>query len=146
MALVRSFEIPGTGVVVDDAYHVITNVYTEKRLTDITPPPDPSRPDGLTQRDDEDESLWVHWKAGYVGRITVEIYSSKEARDEGKRPIGAIGENATMVQDADLKTIFTPGKDFKIMFFIDPSSEDSVLTQAYKHLLKQEYYSDATEV
>ena len=31
MALVRDFEIPGTGVTVDDAYHVIVNVTTEKK-------------------------------------------------------------------------------------------------------------------
>ena len=30
MALVRDFEIPGTGVTVNDAYHVIVNVTTEK--------------------------------------------------------------------------------------------------------------------
>ena len=33
MALLKNFEIPGTGVVVDNAYHVVVNVRTEKRLT-----------------------------------------------------------------------------------------------------------------
>lgn len=146
MALVRSFEIPGTGMVVENAYHLISNIQTEKRMVDILPPPDPSRPDGFTQRDDEDESLWINWKAGYIGKISIEVYASKEARDEGKTAIGAIGENATQIANADLRTIFTPGQDFKISFFIDPNSSDSLLTQAYNHLKNTAYYQDATEV
>jgi hypothetical protein len=146
MALVRDFEIPNTGVTVNNAYHVIVNVTTEKRLTDVLPPPDSSRPDGLTLRDDEDTSQWVNWKSGYVGRITLEIYASKEARDEGKTPIGAIGTNPTDVMHPDLKSVCTPGRDFKVLFFIDPESSDSILTQAYKHLLSTEYYKDVEEV
>jgi len=143
MALVRDFEIPGTGVVVDDAYHVIVNIATEKRLTDILPPPDSSTKSGYTEGDRGDP---VYWKAGYIGRITLEVYASKEARDEGKTPIGAIGANPTDVMHPDLKTVCTPGKDFKVLFFIDPESSDNMVTQAYKHLLSTEYYKDSEEV
>ena len=143
MALVRDFEIPGTGVTVDNAYHVIVNVTTEKRLQDIPPPPDSSTKSGFTEGERGDP---VYWKAGYVGRITVEVYSSKQARDEGKTPIGAIGVNPTDVMHPDLKTVCTPGKDFKVLFFIDTDSSDSIFTQAYKHLLSTDYYKDAVEV
>lgn len=143
MALVRDFEIPGTGVTVDNAYHVIVNVTTEKRLQDIPPPPDSSSKSGFTDGDRGDP---VYWKSGYIGRISLEIYASKEARDEGKTPIGAIGLNPTDVVHPDIKTVATPGKDFKVLFLIDPDSSDSILTQAYKHLLSTDYYKDAVEV
>lgn len=143
MALVRDFEIPGTGVTVNDAYHVIVNVATEKRLHDVTAPPDSSSKSGLTETDQGDP---VYWRAGYVGRIALEVYASREARDEGKTPIGAIGINPTDVMHPDLKTVCTPGKDFKVLFFIDPNSEDSIFTQAYNHLKTTEYYNGATEV
>jgi hypothetical protein len=143
MALVRDFEIPGTGVTVDDAYHVIVNVTTEKRLQDITPPPDSSTKSGFTEGERGDP---VYWKAGYVGRIALEVYASKQARDEGKNPIGAIGVTPTDVMHPDLKTVCTPGKDFQVLFFIDTDSSDSIFTQAYKHLLSTDYYKDAVEV
>ena len=143
MALVRDFEIPGTGVTVNDAYHVIVNVATEKRLQDVPPPPDSSTESGLTETDQGDP---VYFKAGYVGRITLEVYASREARDEAKTPIGAIGINPTDVMHPDLKAVCTPGKDFKVLFFIDPNSEDSIFTQAYNHLKTTEYYNGATEV
>jgi hypothetical protein len=144
MALVRDFEIPNTGVTVNNAYHLIVNVTTEKRLVDIQSPPDSNHPTGLTAGGDQGDP--VYWKAGYVGRVTLEVYASKEARDEGKTPIGAIGVTPTDVMHPDLKTIFTPGKDFKVMFFIDPESSDSIITQAYNHLKTTEYYKDAEEV
>ena len=62
MALIRDFEIPETGLVVPNAYHLIVNVTTEKRLNDIKPPVDSGRPDGYTARDDDDEDQWVYWK------------------------------------------------------------------------------------
>lgn len=143
MALLRDFDIPNTGVTVNDAYHVITSVSTEKRLNDLTPPPDSSSPTGFTQMDMGPE---VYWKAGYIGKICLEVYSSKQARDDGLTPIGAIGVNPTDVTNPDIKTVATPGKDFKVIFFIDPNSSDSILTQAYKHLLSTDYYKDAVEV
>ena len=144
MALVRDFEIPDTGVTVDDAYHVIVNVTTEKRLQDVQAPPDSNHPSGLTSGGDLGDP--VYWKAGYVGRIALEVYASKTARDDGKTPIGGIGVYPTDVMHPDLKTVCTPGKDFKVLFFVDPTSSDSLLTQAYNHLKSTDYYKDAVEV
>ena len=134
MALIRDFEIPGTGLTVPDAYHVIVKVNTEKRLNDIPPPPDSSRPDGLTENLREE----VYWKAGYVGRIAIEIFTSKQARDEGKNPIGAIAINPT---DVSVNGIVSSDiKDFDLNFFIDPTSQLSIVDQAYEHLKGLEYY------
>ncbi len=141
MALIRDFEIPGTGLNVPDAYHVIVKVNTEKRLNDIPPPPDSSRPDGLTVRSEDDHE--VYWKAGYVGKIALEIYSSKQARDEGKSPIGGIAINPTDVQVNGV--LSTDIEQFDLNFFIDPTSQLSIIDQAYQHLKLLEYYKDATE-
>jgi hypothetical protein len=143
MALLRDFEIPGTGVTVNDAYHLIVNVTTEKRLQDVQAPPDTSISSGFTEGERGDP---VYWKSGYVGRISLEVYASKEARDEGKNPIGAIGINPTDVMHPDIRTVATPGKDFKVLFFVDPESSDSILTQAYNHLKTTEYYKYSEEV
>lgn len=139
MALVRDFEIPGTGLNVPNAYHVIVKVNTEKRLNDIPPPPDTSRPDGLTEHTGPE----VYWKAGYVGRIAIEIFSSKQARDEGKSPIGAIAINPTDVQINGV--LSTDIKEFDLNFFIDPTSQLSIIDQAYEHLKELDYYKDSTE-
>ena len=140
MALVRDFEIPGTGVTVDDAYHVIVNVKTEKRLQDIPPPPDSSREDGLTAGDRGSE---VYWKAGYIGWVSILVYASQEARIDGKLAIGAFGATST---EAGVNGLYTDGTAFDIKFMIDPDSSDSILTQAYNHLKSTEYYSGAQEV
>ena len=140
MALLRDFEIPGTGVVVDNAYHLITNVKTEKRLHDITPPPDSSTEDGLTVGDRGPE---VYWKAGYIGWISILVYASQEARQNGKQAIGAFGNSPTEV---GVNGLYTDGTTFDIKFMIDPNNSDSILTQAYNHLKSTEYYSESTEV
>lgn len=140
MALIRDFEIPGTGLNVPGAYHVIVKVNTEKRLNDIPAPPDPSRPDGITAGDRGHE---VYWKAGYVGKIALEIYSSKQARDDGKSPIGAIAINPTDVQVNGV--LSSDIEQFDLNFFIDPTSQLSIIDQAYEHLKSLEYYKDATE-
>lgn len=140
MALLKDFEIPGTGVVVNNAYHVITNVRTEKRLQDILPPPDSSREDGLT---DVNMGPEVYWKAGYVGSIEVKVFASEEARQDGKNCLGSFGDTA---HDFIPDGIVTEGESYEIKFFIDPDSSDSILTQAYNHLKSTEYYSGAQEV
>jgi len=141
MALLRDFEIPGTGLVATNAYHVIVKVNTEKRLADVPPPPDPSRPDGLTAGDRGHE---VYWKAGYVGKIAIEIFSSQEARNEGKNPIGAIAINPTDVQVNGI--LSSDIKQFDLNFFIDPTSQLSIIDQAYQHLMELDYYSGSTQV
>ena len=140
MALLRDFEIPGTGVVVPNAYHVVVKVNTEKRLNDIAPPPDASREDGLTAGDRGPE---VYWRAGYVGKIALEIFASEAARTEGKSPIGAIAINPTDVQINGV--LSTDIELFNLNFFIDPTSQLSIIDQAYNHLLTLEYYQGATQ-
>ena len=140
MALLRDFEIPGTGVVVENAYHLIVDVRTEKRLHDITPPPDSSREDGLTAGDRGPE---VYWRAGYVGSIEVTVFASAEARSNGKNHIGMFGDT---VHDFMPEGLQTEGETYEIKFFIDTESSDSILTQAYNHLKSTEYYSGAQEV
>ena len=140
MALVRDFEVPGTGLVATNAYHVIVKVNTEKRLNDIPPPPDPSRPDGLTVNSGPE----VYWRAGYVGRIAIEIFSSQEARNEGKNPIGAIAINPTDVQINGV--LSSDISKFDLNFFIDPTSQLSIIDQAYQHLMGLDYYSGATQI
>lgn len=143
MALIRDYEIPGTGVTVPNAYFVVTDVKVKKRLADIMPPVDSSRPDGYTERDDSDESQWVYWKAGYVAEISVTIWASKEAREQDKNAIGFAGLNSTEV-DQEL-TIGTAGLDHRCVFMYDPSSPDNELTQSYNHLKSLDYFADATE-
>jgi len=139
MALIRDFDIPGTGLNVPNAYHVIVKVNTEKRLNDITPPPDSSRPDGLTEQSGPE----VYWKAGYVGKIAIEIFSSKQARDDGKSPIGAISINPTDVQINGV--LSTDISEFDLNFFIDPTSQLSIVDQAYEHLKELKYYENSIE-
>lgn len=140
MALIRDFELPSTGLIASNAYHVIKKVTTEKRLNDIPPPPDSSRSDGVTPRQQGHE---VYWRAGYVGRISIEVYTSREARDNGKEPIGAITINPTDVEfNGSLSTDIS---DFDLNFFIDPTSQESIVDQAYTHLKGLVYYQNATE-
>ncbi len=140
MALVREYEVPSTGLVAPNAYHVIKKVTTEKRLHDVPAPPDPSRTDGVTPTQQGHE---VYWKKGYVGRISVEIYTTKDARDSGKEPIGAITINPTDVEfNGSLSTDIS---NFDLNFFIDPTSQLSIVDQAYQHLKGLKYYENATE-
>ena len=60
MALIRDYELPGTGLVIPNTYHVVTNVKVEKRIADFKPPVDNSRPDGLTPMQHIPQlALWV---------------------------------------------------------------------------------------
>jgi len=138
MALIRDFDIPKTGVTIANAYHLISDVKTTKRMKDIKPPADSSREDGLTAGDLGDE---INWKAGYIGNITVLVYASKQARDEGKEAIGGFSESPT---DADTSALLEHNDGIK--FMIDPASDQSILAQAYTHLKSLPYYADAEEV
>lgn len=139
MALVQEFEVPSTGLVAPNAYHVITKITTEKRLHDIPAPPDPSRPEVIQTQQGHD----VYWKKGYVGRISIEIFVSKEARDNGKNSIGAIAINPTDVEFNGV--LSTDISDFDLNFFIDPTSQLSIVDQAYEHLKGLVFYKNATE-
>lgn len=143
MALLRNYEIPGTGLEVQNAYHVVTNVKIEKRTADIPPPPDSSRPNGLTMRD-ESPGTEVYWKAGYVAEISVTIWKDKNARDSGARPLGFIGVNPADNQFG--ASIGTEGMDHKCRFFLEVPSTLNHIEQAYRHLLTTAYYSGSAEI
>jgi hypothetical protein len=143
MALIQSYEVPGTGLTAENAYFVVTDVKVQKRMQDIPLPPDSSTPTGLTNNGVRDEGTEVYWAAGYVAECYVTIWASKEARETHNKPIGFAGVNATEVE-AELH-IGTKGLDQKCRFFIDMDSSDSHIVQAYNHLKSLDYFENAIE-
>jgi hypothetical protein len=143
MALLKDYELPGTGLVIPNAYHVVTNVRIEKRMADIKPPVDNSRPDGLTPMD-RSAGTEVYWKSGYTAEVAVTIWKDKAARDAEAKPIGFIGTNPS-----DNKygvSIGTEGMDHKCVFILEVPSELDHMAQAYRHLLTTDYYSGSLQV
>ena len=67
MALIADYELPDTGIIIPNAYHVVMGVLVEKRLQDIKSPIDNSREDKLTAGW-KIEGNEVVWKAGYIGK------------------------------------------------------------------------------
>jgi hypothetical protein len=143
MALIRDYELPGTGLNVPNAYHVVTNVKVEKRMADFKPPVDNSRPDGLTPMD-RSEGTEVYWAAGYTAEIAVTIYKDKAARDADAKPIGFVGINPS--DNKHGVSIGTAGMDHKCKFMLEVPSELDHMAQAYRHLLTTDYYSGSLEV
>jgi hypothetical protein len=143
MALIRDYELPGTGLVVPNAYHVVTNVKIEKKVADAPAPIDPTRPDGLTMGF-RDESTAVYWKAGYTAEIAVTVWKDKTARDNDANPIGFIGRNPS--DNKPGVSIGTEGMDHRSVFFLEVPSELNHLEQAYRHLLTTPYYSGSVEI
>lgn len=140
MAFIRDYELPGTGVTVSNAYHVVTSVNVEKRLVDIALPPDSSRPDRVTAGPRGPE---VDWKAGYIGKIAITIWKDAAARTNNAEPIGFIGVHPT-----DNKYNAKIGKvdgDHTCLFFVDINATDNHITQAYNHLRTTDYYANAVE-
>lgn len=142
MAFIRDYELPGTGVVITNAYHVVTKVDVEKRTHDVPVPPDSTQPNGLTAGGHQGPE--VYWKAGYIGKIAVTVWKDAAAREANARPLGFLGVDPT--DNALGASIGTPGMDHHCRFFIDIHSEDNEITQAYKHLKTIDYYKDAVEV
>ena len=118
MALVKDFEIPNTGLKVPNAYHVIGDVKLDKRTFSIPVGPNSTDP--------------LKGGPGYIGQIFIQVFSSKESRDQELRPIAFL--NAAM-----------PEVDINLGFAYDPTSSDSLLTQAYNHLKTTDYYKDSIE-
>jgi hypothetical protein len=143
MALIRDYELPGTGLVVPNAYHVVTNVKIEKKVADAPAPIDPTRPDGLTMGF-RDESTAVYWKAGYTAEIAVTVWKDKTARDNDANPIGFIGRNPS--DNKHGVSIGTEGMDHRSVFFLEVPSELNHIEQAYRHLLTTPYYSGSVEI
>jgi hypothetical protein len=141
MALQKNYVIGNTGIEVPDAYHIIYNVYTERRLNDLF---QPKLPAGMPARPE------ISWKAGHVGRIAVFVYANKSDRDNGLRPIGALvkypsdaADRITGIIDQNLYAVTPP---FRLEFFIDDSISDSILTQAYNYLKTIPYFSGSLEI
>ena len=143
MALIRDYELPGTGLIVPNAYHVVTNIKVEKRIADFQPPVDNSRPDGLNVMNRSLETA-VYWKAGYTAEIAVTVWKDKAARDIDANPIGLIGNNPS--DNKHSVSIGTTGMDHKCKFMLDVPSELDHMAQAYRHLLTTDYYSGSLEV
>lgn len=141
MALQKNYVVGNTGVEIPNAYHVIYNVYTERRLHDLKQPKMPGNKISLPD---------IKWKAGYIGRIAIMVYASKEDRDTGKRAVGAIVKYQTDAADRNTGTVdpnlyqITPPCELE--FFINTNSSDSILTQAYNYLKTIPYFSGSLEV
>jgi len=105
MALIKSYEFPGSGFEVENAYHMIRDVVIEK--------------------------VYDTAQSKFRAKVNLEIFSSKEARDEGKSPIGH-----TPLAGGDLPTSFD----------LDLSLSENIVKQAYNHLKSTNYYKDAEEV
>lgn len=143
MALIKDYEIQGTGVTVPNAYHVITDLKVHKRTQDVPLPPDSSTPSGLTNDGVREDGTDVYWRSGYTCRLWVTIWKDKQAREDGANPIGYAGDNPTEVE-ADL-SIGTEGLDHRCEFMIDMDSGDTDLVQAYNHLKSLDFYAGCTE-
>lgn len=117
MAFLKDFESPSTGLVVKDAYHVIGDVKLSKRTNSINVAENSNDPLGGSP--------------GYIGLIFIHVFSSKNARDEGKQPVFYI--NDAMPEHSQLN----------LKFIYDPESVDNLLTQAYNYLNTSDYYQDA---
>jgi len=122
MALINDYEIPGTGVIVSNAYHVIVHLDVEKRNTDSV-----TAPSNYNVNKANADNQWV---AGYYGRIVVNVWKDKTQKDAGSQFIGVINAN----------------NNVNPVFMLDVTSTDSYLTQAYNHLLLTDYYKTATSV
>lgn len=141
MALIKDYELNGTGVVIPNAYYVITQLDVEKRTKDIESPPDITRPDGRTVGNKE-PGKEIIWKAGYVGRMCITIWKDKAARDAGAKPLGTLGLNSPAIYPKDSSKYQGPG----YAFFIDITSSKGYTEQAYDHLLTLSDFAGAVSV
>lgn len=131
MALIKRYEL-ANGIEANDAYHVVSDVITHKIPVDV---PDPG---GVRPANAPD---WM-WKKGYYGRVCVQVYYNKAARDAGKLPIAHIGVYATDIP-ADLRV--ETKTETNLWTSLDITSAKSVIEQAYDFLKTTSYYSDAVE-
>jgi hypothetical protein len=143
MALIQSYEVPGTGLTAPEAYFVVTDIKIHKRMADFQTPVDNSDPSGLTNGGVWEDGMELFWQAGYVAECYVTIWANKAAREADSKPIGFAGLNPTEVE-AELD-IGTKGLDHRCRFFIDMDSSDSHIVQAYNHLKSLDYFENAIE-
>lgn len=172
MALQRDYNIPYTSFIVSGAYHLVTDVEIKKRNNDDVGPVPTTEPINyappiytdtpnerpLTEEDKlsrhptnviptgsfeiDREADGVYWESGYTAQIQVEIYANKEARDNGKNPVGKIGLTTSEISPQ----VATKGMDGKIMFRANVNNEDNILSQAYTYLKSTDYYSGSIDI
>tara|TARA_Y100000385_G_C13063056_1_gene625342 strand:- start:98 stop:535 length:438 start_codon:yes stop_codon:yes gene_type:complete len=144
MALIQDFVIKNTGLTVPNAYHIVTKVDVEKRVADIKDPVDNGRQDGLTNGGEQRTDNEREWKAGYLAKVTITVYVSREARENGSEPLGMIGSAPTDApMDSDFGQLW---KGYEPCFMLDTSEgAPSELTQAYNFLKTTTYFADAVE-
>lgn len=142
MALTKNYTLAGTSYTIPNAYFVITKCTTEKRNQDVPLPADPTTATGYTQVTDRGpEALW---KAGYITTIAVTVWATKNDKDEGKAPIGFIGERPTDNEYG--QSISHVAYDQRCMFMLDINSSKNELTQAYEYLQTLEFFESAVNV
>lgn len=118
MALIRNYEVPGTGYTIENAYHVIGDIRLDKRTHSI--------PVGQNSLDP------LNGNPGYSALIFIHVFASKQSRDDQMKPIGFIN-NAI------------PEINIPLKFSYIPENLDNILTQAYNHLKTTEYYQNSLE-
>jgi hypothetical protein len=131
MAFIKKHEL-ANGIIAEDAYHVVSDVITHKIPSDM-PDPSGARPENAPDH---------VWKKGYYGRVCVQIYYNKAARDAGKMPIAQVGVYPTDMP-ADLRVEFK--SETNLHMTIDINSTKNVIEQAYVYLKTLDYYADALE-
>lgn len=133
MALLKSYELKN-GLECANAYHVIHEVKTWKRVVDD------QDPDGVRPENAPDHV----WKAGYYGRVSVVVYASREAREAGKAPIAAYAQYPTDVPTADnsMEINIMQDQEQNMNFTVDMASEKTVVEQGYDHLLTLPTWDD----
>lgn len=119
MALIKDLDLNNTGVIVPNAYHVISKVDLLKRVVPLPHGGDPSHD-------------ILKGQTGYVATIYLLIFASKETREQQKPPV-------LMLNQA------MPEKPFNLQFVFDASSGVPALEQAYAYLKSLPYYQDAVE-
>jgi hypothetical protein len=139
MALQRNYNIPNTSLIINDAYHIISDIDVQKRNVDDM---GPVTSDGTPNTNLDRASDSVYWKSGYTCRVKVDVYASKEARDTAKKPIATLGSRDVKLEE----NLTTKGMDERIVFYSDTDNTDNILTQAYNHLKSTDYYKDAIDI
>jgi hypothetical protein len=133
MAFLKDYEFKGSGIVVESAYHAITELQVQKRLVDVPPPPDNSRDDGLTfgfQRENNE----IEWKAGNIATLGVSVWKNADYRNSNSQSIGYVGS-------APSNKFIAGGPNEIFRCFIEPTSSLNYTQQAYNYLATHEYFS-----
>jgi hypothetical protein len=139
MALQRNYNIPNTSLIISGAYHIVGDIDIQKRnIDDIGPITSYGEIDTNLDRTSDP----VYWKSGYTCKVMIDVYASKQARDNGKNPIATLGRYDIKLEE----NLATKGMDEKIMFYSDTNDTQNILTQAYNHLKSTDYYKDAIDV